>query len=115
MPSRLDFTRALAAAGLAGAARSAGAQSALVPIHVGTNAADDVTPLLWAKATGMFAKAGLDVDIQKLPAGAAVPPAASGGPLDIGRSSVLPLISARSRGVPVMLIAPAELTEGQDP
>src|SRR6202050_1252783 len=115
MPNRRDFTRTLAAAALTGLARPAPAQSGLTTLHVGTNAADDVTPLLWAKATGMFAKAGLDVDIQKLTSGSAVTSATIGGSLDIGRSSVLPLISARSRGVPVMLIAPAELTEGEDP
>jgi ABC-type nitrate/sulfonate/bicarbonate transport system substrate-binding protein len=66
MPNRRDFTRTLAAAALTGLARPAAAQSGLMKLQVGTNAADDVTPLLWAKATGMFTKAGLDVDIQKL-------------------------------------------------
>jgi NitT/TauT family transport system substrate-binding protein len=114
MPTRLDFTRALAATGLAGVAGAAGAQSALVPVRVGTNAADDVTPLLWAKATGMFAKAGLDVQIQKLTSGSAVTAAVLGGTLDIGRSSLLPLISARSRGVGLVVVAPAELAIGED-
>ena len=48
-------------------------------LRVGTNAADDVTPLLWAKATGMFAKAGLNVDIQKMTSGSAVTAAVIGG------------------------------------
>jgi NitT/TauT family transport system substrate-binding protein len=113
--NRRDFSTALAAGALSGIALPAAAQGSALSLSVGTNAADDVTPLLWAKATGMFAKAGLDVDIQKLTSGSAVTSATIGGSLDIGRSSVLPLISARSHGVPVMLIAPAELTEGQDP
>jgi ABC-type nitrate/sulfonate/bicarbonate transport system substrate-binding protein len=113
--NRRDFSSLLAAGALGGVARPAGAQSAAVSLSVGTNAADDVTPLLWAKATGMFAKAGLDVDIQKLTSGSAVTSAVIGGSIDIGRSSVFPLISARNHGVPVKLIAPAELTEGQDP
>jgi NitT/TauT family transport system substrate-binding protein len=115
MPSRRDFARTLAAAALTGLARPAAAQSGMTTLHVGTNAADDVTPLLWAKATGMFTKAGLDVDIQKLTSGSAVTAAVLGGTLDIGRSSLLPLISARSHGVPVQLIAPAELSVGEDP
>ena len=115
MPNRRDFTRTLAAAGLTGLARPAAAQSGLMKLQVGTNAADDVTPLLWAKATGMFTKAGLDVDIQKLTSGSAVTAAVLGGSLDIGRSSLLPLISARSHDVPVQLIAPAELSVGEDP
>ena len=100
---------------MAGVAGPAVAQSALPMLRVGTNAADDVTPLLWAKATGMFAKAGLNVDIQKMTSGSAVTAAVIGGSLDIGRSSLLPLISARSRGVPIMLIAPAEVSIGEDP
>lgn len=113
--NRRNFSAVVAAAALTGIGRPAVAQNAGLPIRVGTNAADDVTPLLWAKATGMFAKAGLDVDIQKLTSGSAVTSAVIGGSLDVGRSSVLPLISARSRGVPVTLVAPAELTEGEDP
>lgn len=115
MPDRLTFTRALAAAALAGPALPAFAQSTPLTLHVGTNAADDVTPLLWAKASGMFAKAGLDVDIQKLTSGSAVTAAVLGGTLDVGRTSLLPLISARSRGVPIQLIAPAEISMGEDP
>jgi len=41
-------------------AAPAGAQSAppLVAVRVASNAADDVTPILYAQKTGMFAKAG---------------------------------------------------------
>src|SRR5580698_580091 len=113
--NRRHFSSLLAAGALAGVARPGGAQSAAVSLSVGTNAADDVTPLLWAKATGMFAKAGLDVDIQKLTSGSAVTSAVIGGSIDIGRSSVFPLISARNHGVAVKLSAPAELTEGEEP
>src|ERR1017187_2612542 len=115
MLNRLAFTRALTAAAFAGAATPLGAPSTLIPLRVGTNAADDVTPLIWAKASGMFAKAGLDVDIQKLTSCSAVTAAVIGGTLDIGRSSLLPIIAARSRGVPVQLIAPAEVSIGEDP
>jgi NitT/TauT family transport system substrate-binding protein len=115
MLNRLDFARAVTALALAGAARPAGAQTALVPLHVGTNAADDVTPLLWAKASGMFAKAGLDVTIEKLTSGSAVTAAVIGGTLDIGRTSLLPIIAATNRGVPVQIIAPAEVSIGEDP
>src|ERR1700728_2830087 len=113
--NRRDFSSALAAGALSGIARPALAQSTGFHVSVGTNAADDVTPLLWAKATGMFTKAGLDVDIQKLTSGSAVTAAVLGGSLDIGRSSLLPLLSARSHDGPVQLIAPAELSVGEDP
>ena len=112
---RLNFARTLAAAALAAPALPAAAQSSLVTLHVGTSAADDVTPILWAKTTGMFAKAGLDVDIQKLTSGSAVTSAVIGGTLDVGRSSLLPLISARNHGVPIQLVAPAQVSIGEDP
>jgi NitT/TauT family transport system substrate-binding protein len=115
MPTRLDFARALAVTTMAGIARPLAAQTSLVPLRIGTNAADDVTPLLWAKATGMFAKAGIDADVQKFTSGSAVTAAVIGGSLDIGRSSLLPLISARSHGVPLQLIAAAEVAIGEDP
>ena len=115
MLKRLDFSRAIAAAALAASALPAAAQSSLVTLHVGTSAADDVTPILWAKTTGMFAKAGLDVDILKLTSGSAVTSAVIGGTLDLGRSSLLPLISARNHGVPVQLVVPGQVSIGEDP
>jgi len=114
MLNRLEFTRALAIAALAAPALPLAAQTTSVTLRVGTNAADDVTPLLWAKASGMFAKAGLNVDIQKFTNGSAVTAAVVGGSLDIGRSSLLPMISARAHGVPIQLIAPAEISVGED-
>jgi NitT/TauT family transport system substrate-binding protein len=114
MLKRVTFAQTLAAAAL-GSALPASAQAGPTQLRVGTNVADNVTDLLWAKATGMFAKAGLDVTVEKLTAGAAVISAVIGGSLDIGRSSVFPLISARAHGIPVQLIAPAEMGLPDDP
>src|ERR1700742_1907608 len=116
MLNRIAFARAIAAAALVpSAALAQTAQTPLPKLVVGTNAADNIVDLIWAKATGMFTKAGLDVDIQKLSSGSAVTSAVLGGTLDIGRSSLLPLISARSRGIPVQLVAPAEMGFAEDP
>ena len=115
MLKRSEFARTLAAAAFAASVVPAVAQTAVTKLRVGTNAADNITDLLWAKVTGMFAKTGLDVDVQKMTSGAAVVAAVLGGALDIGRSSVLPLISARSRGIPVQLIAPGEMGFADDP
>jgi NitT/TauT family transport system substrate-binding protein len=93
----------------------ADAQTTPFALHLGSNAADDVTPVLWAQHSGMFAKAGLSVDIQKFTSGSAVTAAVVGGALDIGKSSLLPLISARAHGVPIKLIAPGELWLTEEP
>ena len=92
-------------------AAPAGAQNAppLVTIRVASNAGDDVTPILYAQKTGMFAKAGLDVELDKMNSGAAVTAAVIGGSIDIGKSSLLPLINAHVHGVPLVLVAPGEL------
>ena len=108
---RRTFAGGVAAAALGPAfARAAAAQTpALQTLQLGSNASDDVTPVLWAQHSGMFAKSGLAVEIQKFTSGSAVTAAVIGGALDVGKSSLLPLISARSHGVPIQLIAPGEL------
>lgn len=79
----------------------------LVVVRVASAPDDDVTPLLYARATGMFAKAGLDVVVSRMNSGAAISAAVVGGSIDIGKSSLLPLISAHARDVPITLVAPA--------
>lgn len=85
------------------------AQPALVTIRVASQPADDVTPVLYAQHAGLFAKAGLDVQITRMVSGAAVTAAVVGGSVDIGKSSLMPLINAHARGFPLVLIAPGEL------
>jgi NitT/TauT family transport system substrate-binding protein len=80
-----------------------------VTLRIASNAADDVTPLLYAQKNGLFAKAGLDVQIEKMNSGAAVTAAVVGGSIDIGKSSLLPLISAHVHGVPIEIVAPGEM------
>ena len=81
----------------------------LTVIRVASNAADDVTPILYAQKMGMFAKAGLDVELQKFNSGAAVTAAVIGGAIDIGKSSIIPLINAHVHGVPLQIVASGEL------
>jgi NitT/TauT family transport system substrate-binding protein len=101
---RAAFVATIAAAG----ASPAAAQTA-TKLTVGVNGSDDVSPLLWAKTSGMFARAGLDVAIQKFSSGSVAVAALVGGSLDVVRASLPPLISAHSRGLAVQLIAPADL------
>ena len=116
MIHRRSFVQSLAAAALVPAlARPAYAQAAAQTLHLGSNASDDVTPVLWAQHNGMFSKAGLALDIQKFTSGSAVTSAVVGGALDVGKSSMLPLISARNHGVPVQIIAPGELWLSNEP
>jgi NitT/TauT family transport system substrate-binding protein len=108
---RSTFAGGLTAAALARAlSERATAQSApLVTLRLASNAADDVTPLLWAQHSGLFAKAGLSVDIQRFNSGSVVTAAVVGRSVEIGKSNLLSLMGARSHGIPLQLVAPGEL------
>jgi NitT/TauT family transport system substrate-binding protein len=80
--------------------------AAPLTIRVGLVASDQGTSLLYAQSAGLFKKAGLNVDIQKFRSGAEIAAAVAGGALDVGGSQVVSLITAHSRGVPFVMIAP---------
>jgi NitT/TauT family transport system substrate-binding protein len=113
---RIDLVRGVTAGALGAWAGPATAQTSdLTTIRLGTNINDDATPLFWAQASGIFTRAGLKVDIVRFTSGSSAIAALIGGSLDVARGSLLPLISARSHGVPVEIIAPAELWDANKP
>jgi NitT/TauT family transport system substrate-binding protein len=89
----------------------AGTALALDAIKIGTTTADDGTPMLYAAKSGLFQKAGLDPQIQVLASGGAGAPAILGGALDVSRTSMMALISAHVRNIPLKIIAPGGLYE----
>ncbi|HYZ15608.1 MAG TPA: ABC transporter substrate-binding protein, partial [Candidatus Acidoferrum sp.] len=108
---RARFALALLAVALCAATPAP--SSAPVVIRVGLVPNDDAaTPLLYALHSGMFRQAGLDVRILPESSGAAVTAAVIGGNFDIGKSSVVPLINAHLRGLPIAIVAPASIWNG---
>lgn len=105
---------ALAAAGIA-ALSAQTPQHQLVTIRLGATPDDDLTSVLWAEHSGMFRKAGLDVQLTKMRSGAAIAAAVAGGSLDAGKSSLPNLIAAHLRGIPLELIAPAGVADSSAP
>jgi NitT/TauT family transport system substrate-binding protein len=105
---------ALAALGAAIALPPFGAAGSAQPVRLrlASTTNDDVTPVLYAQAVGLFRAAGLDVELQAVSNGTAVTAAVVGGAVDIGRSSMLPLISAFAHGVPIALVGPSGLYAG---
>ena len=87
----------------------------LVPIRCSSAPDDDVSSVLYAIDTGMFRKAGLDVSIVKGNSGAAIGAAVAGGAIDVGKSSVVSLISAHKRGLPFVLVAGAAMYSAAHP
>jgi NitT/TauT family transport system substrate-binding protein len=92
--------------GLGAPARSQNA-APLATLHVGGSADMDAAPILYGVNAGVFRRYGLEVVFQKAASGSAVAAAVAGGALEIGKSSVVPLISAHARGVPLTIVAPS--------
>ena len=89
---------------------------ALVPVRVAiTPVYYGAIPILYALKTGMFAKAGLDIQLQQLPTGSAITAAFAGGSVDVGKSSFSGVVSAFSRGVPITVIAPGVVYDAKAP
>jgi NitT/TauT family transport system substrate-binding protein len=106
--SRRRFTQssaAVLAATLAGRSRSASAQSE-VTLRIGASPEEDMLPAVYAGRSGIFRRHGLDVRLTVGTAGPALAAGVAGGALDVGKSSLLSLIVARTRGVQFVLVAP---------
>ena len=84
-------------------------------VRVGLALEDDATPVLYAIQSGLFKKAGLDVQVQSVGSGSAAAAAIAGGALDIGKSSLISLVSAHARGIPIALVAPSGLYTSDAP
>jgi len=69
----------------------------------------DAAACLFAQEQGMFRKVGLDVTLIPNGSGSAVASAVLGGAVDIGKSSLTALITAVSKGIPIVLVAPSAL------
>jgi NitT/TauT family transport system substrate-binding protein len=88
-------------------ATAARAQSDLPLIRVGAGLDDETTALLYAAQSGMFRRAGLNVDVQRFNSGSVITAAVAGGSLDAGKVNTMSAITAYARGIPMKLIAPA--------
>jgi NitT/TauT family transport system substrate-binding protein len=77
--------------------------------------ADDLTPVYYALQTGMYRRAGLDVRLTVSPTGAAVAEGVASGALDVGKSSLINLMNAHDRGVPIELVAPGAMYDAKAP
>jgi NitT/TauT family transport system substrate-binding protein len=69
----------------------------------------------YAQAAGIAEQSGLNLQVQNLYAGAAVQAAIAGGSGDIGLTNVSSLATARERGLPLVMVAPAALYTSKEP
>ena len=75
-------------------------------MRIGLAEGDDATPTLYAIKMGLFKKYGIDAQLIPMPSGAAGLAALAGGSIDVGGTSLLPFLSARSKGLPLTIVAP---------
>jgi NitT/TauT family transport system substrate-binding protein len=108
MLARRTFLQTASAAALAGIPRFATAQTAPV-VRFATSGAESYAQPFYAQDAGIFAKAGLTVEIQTLANGASVSTAVAGGAFDFGVTTIVNIANAVLRGVPFVMIAPAAL------
>jgi NitT/TauT family transport system substrate-binding protein len=76
---------------------------------------ESVTPALWAAQSGMFRKAGLDVDVQPAASGNAIAAGVAGGSYAVGKSSLPAIISAHVHGLPFVFVAGGSLYDTKFP
>jgi ABC-type nitrate/sulfonate/bicarbonate transport system substrate-binding protein len=101
----------LTLAAMAAAPSALGAQTP-APLRVGTVAFEAAAEVYFAKEQGYFTKAGLDVTIVPIANTSAIAEAVATGSVDVGFSALLSIAVAHARGIPFVLIAPANV---QDP
>jgi NitT/TauT family transport system substrate-binding protein len=91
------------------------AQGALPVVRVSSVLSDELTPVIYAQHAGMYAKAGLDLQIVPGSSGAAVTTAVLAGDIDIGKSSLISLMNAHLRGIPVSVIGGSNIYDPNHP
>jgi NitT/TauT family transport system substrate-binding protein len=107
MMRRSSWLRVAASSSLAAAALPRYARSQdLTSLRVGMAEGDDATPTLYGIKVGLFKQYGLDIQVQRMPSGAASLAALAGNAIDMGGSSMLSFLLAHAKGVPLSIVAP---------
>jgi NitT/TauT family transport system substrate-binding protein len=112
---RVSRRTALAATGCALLAPHVALGQATTTITSAGLPEDSATPVLYAIASGLFRRYGLDVRLQPQRSGPAVASGVAGGAYQIGKASINPLVIAHAHGVPFVLVAPGGLSTATNP
>jgi NitT/TauT family transport system substrate-binding protein len=115
MKMRRSHAVALLSAPLALAGRVPVRAQDLPAIKIAAPANDTATSALYAVKSGLFRRAGLNVDIVAMNSGAAVASAVAGGAIQFGNSSLVTLIEAHGKGIPFTLVATSGMIESDVP
>jgi NitT/TauT family transport system substrate-binding protein len=93
----------------------AGAQGTLEKIRMVAPPAEDLTNLYYAIKTGMFAREGIEVEMIPASSGAAATTAVLTGTYEVARTSLLVVLAAHLRNIPVVIVAPSIVNTARNP
>ena len=114
-PSRAIFLSALSA-GLAAAGVPRLARGAdLIPVIVGVAPTDATAEVYYGHDRGMFAAAGLDVQLVSVRNTSAAAAALGGGAVNFVSGSLVPMVQAYTHGLDFRLVVPAQIYDGRPP
>src|ERR1700722_1931412 len=113
--ARSTLLAQLAAAAAAFAATPRARAADLQTVRVASALSDDIAPLLYGIAAGIFTRLGLDVQLQAANSGAAAAAAVLGGSLDMAKSGTMAIVLGHVRGVPLTAIWPAAISTSAAP
>lgn len=113
-PTRMAFIGSVGALSIEAIAHRATAQSAPVRM-AGISFSDQFQQPFFGRDSGIFAKAGIDVEVQSIPTSAAINAALAGGALDAGVGDLVSAVLAMNAGVPITLFAGSSLFRASDP
>jgi len=85
------------------------------PIRLGAVAVDSYAEPFYARDTGAFERAGLDVQIATFTSSGPMAAAAAGGAMDVGMTDVSVLANAVGRGLPFVVLAGGGLYAAEEP
>jgi NitT/TauT family transport system substrate-binding protein len=97
------------------AARGRAEGQALVALKAAGVPEESATPVLWAEQSGLFQRNGLTVELDAQRSGTAIAAGVAGGGYQVGKSSIIPLITAFAKGIPFVLVAPGGLYRAAKP
>jgi NitT/TauT family transport system substrate-binding protein len=89
--------------------------AALEVVRLGGVASDDMTPIVYGQKSGIFARAGLDVQLSRMPNGASVAAGVLSASFDFGKATMSTLFEAHERGVPFTCVTPSIVYDAKLP
>jgi NitT/TauT family transport system substrate-binding protein len=119
MPLHVQPTRSQLLAG-AGAALAMWptilrAQTSLEKIRLAGVATDDWTPVYYAAKSGLYQKAGLDVEIIPTSSGSAATEAVVSGAYEMGKGSLIASLQAHLKGLPLTVVGNGAIWDPKSP